>query len=100
MNLREWRSCNNLMNNHFVQDLKNQSILSVLSIGYSPQKIFADLKKEEYLKFRNTKNTLGYIDGGINPADIASRGASVQEIVNNHNWWNGPEWIKTGLITN
>lgn len=33
-------------------------------------------------------------EGGENPADIISRGATPAEIANNSLWWNGPEWLK------
>ena len=29
-----------------------------------------------------------------NPADLASRGCTMDELVNNNLWWNGPEWLQ------
>jgi hypothetical protein len=35
-----------------------------------------------------------HISGKVNPADILSRGAFPEEIVNNHLWFSGPEFLK------
>ena len=29
-----------------------------------------------------------------NPADLASRGCTMDELVNNNLWWNGPKWLQ------
>ena len=34
-----------------------------------------------------------YISTTENPADIASRGTSVQELQHNKLWWHGPDWM-------
>ena len=34
-----------------------------------------------------------YIGTKENPADVASRGSSVQELINNSLWWNGPDLL-------
>lgn len=34
-----------------------------------------------------------YVPTGINPADCASRGIFPQDLLENHNWWNGPEFL-------
>ncbi|CAD5217992.1 unnamed protein product [Bursaphelenchus xylophilus] len=34
-----------------------------------------------------------FIDGKLNPADIASRGAKVTELMHNELWWKGPEFL-------
>ena len=34
-----------------------------------------------------------YIGTKINPADVASCGCSVQELIDNRPWWNGPELL-------
>ena len=30
-----------------------------------------------------------------NPADIASRGCTVQQIADNELWWKGPDWLQS-----
>ena len=34
-----------------------------------------------------------YVETKFNPADIASRGAGAQELIENPLWWNGPEFL-------
>ena len=34
-----------------------------------------------------------YVDAGENPSDTPSRGATVDTLKNNKNWWHGPQWI-------
>ncbi|MCP4456771.1 MAG: DUF1759 domain-containing protein, partial [Cytophagales bacterium] len=36
---------------------------------------------------------LRYVTGSSNPADIASRGAMISELIDNVSWWKGPEWL-------
>ena len=36
--------------------------------------------------------------GKENPADLPSRGVSVEELMNNHLWFNGPSWLLDGAI--
>ncbi|MCG7879158.1 MAG: reverse transcriptase domain-containing protein [Candidatus Thiodiazotropha endolucinida] len=38
-----------------------------------------------------------YVDTKSNPADIASRGSTMQKLANNALWWHGPEWLKKPL---
>ncbi|XP_075151078.1 uncharacterized protein LOC142225184 [Haematobia irritans] len=35
-----------------------------------------------------------HVDSESNPADIASRGCSPDELKEHHLWWTGPEWLK------
>lgn len=34
-----------------------------------------------------------YVPGKQNPADCASRGMSVQQLINHNLWWKGPSWL-------
>ncbi|MCP4491128.1 MAG: hypothetical protein GY820_28000, partial [Gammaproteobacteria bacterium] len=34
-----------------------------------------------------------WISGEQNPADVASRGATISELMDNVSWWKGPEWL-------
>ena len=38
-------------------------------------------------------NQWHYVETKSNPADIASRGAGAQELIDNPLWWNGPEFL-------
>ena len=35
-----------------------------------------------------------HVSSKENPADLASRGISLQELVSSHLWWEGPAWLK------
>ncbi|XP_021964112.2 uncharacterized protein LOC110859463 [Folsomia candida] len=35
----------------------------------------------------------GFVRGVENPADCASRGITVKELINHQLWWNGPNWL-------
>lgn len=37
--------------------------------------------------------TLSYIPTKENPADVASRGSSMEALKTNVTWWHDPEWI-------
>ena len=37
--------------------------------------------------------TFGHAPSKENPADIASRGSTVQNLVENDLWWHGPKWL-------
>jgi hypothetical protein len=47
-------------------------------------------------KIRESNWPIYHVDGKMNPADIASRGCSPQELRTNDLWWHGPEWIIKG----
>lgn len=58
-------------------------------------------KRKEYVSNRVAKiqiQTKGaqwhHVPTEMNPADMASRGISPSELVNNKLWWNGPCWMK------
>lgn len=38
----------------------------------------------------------GFVRGIDNPADCASRGISVAELIHHPLWWNGPKWLQEG----
>lgn len=40
-----------------------------------------------------TDVVLKHIPGNLNPADIGSRGASIQELLDSTSWWNGPNFL-------
>ena len=42
----------------------------------------------------SNSNQWHHVDGKSNPADVASRGASLLSLKNNDNWWEGPHFIK------
>jgi len=37
-----------------------------------------------------------HVPSGDNPADLASRGVSVQDALNSQLWWHGPSWLISG----
>ncbi len=39
-----------------------------------------------------------HVAGIENPADLASRGASVRELCNSELWWNGPSWLTQPVL--
>ena len=39
--------------------------------------------------------TFEYVNTKENPADIASRGCTVQQIADNELWWKGPDWLQS-----
>ncbi|KII64479.1 hypothetical protein RF11_03887 [Thelohanellus kitauei] len=49
---------------------------------------------------KHTYFTWMHISGTVNPADIASRGVSRDELRNNDLWCHGPTWISKGKIYN
>lgn len=51
---------------------------------------FTYLSLTEFRKFVNKKH---YVASKSNPADIASRGAGAQELIDNCLWWSGPDFI-------
>ena len=41
----------------------------------------------------NKPNDWRYVKSEENPADLATRGMSVAELINSRNWWEGPAWL-------
>lgn len=39
--------------------------------------------------------TWRWVAGEDNPADLASRGVTPHDLINNDLWWHGPKWLKT-----
>lgn len=50
-----------------------------------------EIKSHQDIKF-------GYTPSKENPADIASRGSSVQNLAENDLWWHGPKWLKKSEV--
>lgn len=44
---------------------------------------------------RTDGGTWRHVPTADNPADLASRGLSAPEIINNDLWWHGPAWLKS-----
>jgi hypothetical protein len=45
-----------------------------------------EIKSEERIQFK-------YVPSKQNPADLATRGRSVESLRNDNLWWHGPEWL-------
>ena len=44
-------------------------------------------------------NRWDHCSGRDNPADLPSRGQTSEQLFNSQLWWNGPEWLKTAILT-
>ena len=42
----------------------------------------------------DSENIFGYVSSKENPANMATRGTSVQKLVKNELWWYGPPWLR------
>lgn len=49
--------------------------------------------QEQEIRDKTSPEQWHYIGTKENPADVASRGSSVQELIDNSLWWNGPELL-------
>ena len=47
----------------------------------------------QQIKDKTTPSQWHYVTTKDNPADLASRGATVQELINNLTWWTGPNFL-------
>ena len=45
------------------------------------------------IREQSSPNQWHYVETKSNPADIASRGAGAQELIDNPSWWNGPKFL-------
>lgn len=54
------------------------------------------LKKKCKKKRRHNDVNIRYIKSAENPADIASRGVTLEKLTNNDLWWQGPSWLGGG----
>jgi hypothetical protein len=48
---------------------------------------------ERIKEIRDNNIVIGYVKSEDNPADIATRGRTVEKLKNDKLWWNGPNWI-------
>ena len=67
-----------------------QCVLSWLH-SHRPLGTFVENRIKELMEDREIN--FHYISTTENPADIASRGASVRELQHNRLWWHGPDWM-------
>ena len=58
--------------------------------------IFVGNRVQE-IREKTSPNQWHYVGTKSNPADIASRGAGAQELIDNPLWWNGPEFLWSSL---
>ena len=65
----------------------------ILDFLASPRK-FDVFVKNRINKIRNYN--VRHIEGKLNPADIASRGANLEELKTNQIWWYGPNFLNCG----
>ncbi|XP_044167413.1 uncharacterized protein LOC122951466 [Acropora millepora] len=75
--------------------LSRRGILSTVSSIYDPLDLVAPVSLQgnrvQEIRDKTSPEQWRYIGTKQNPADIASRGSSVQELIDNRLWWNGPE---------
>ncbi|XP_060575793.1 uncharacterized protein LOC132733209 [Ruditapes philippinarum] len=53
--------------------------------------VFVSNRIREIKSYVTTK--ISYVKSKENPADVATRGATIHDLRNNKFWWNGPHWL-------
>jgi hypothetical protein len=53
--------------------------------------VFVSNRIREIKSYVTTK--ISYVKSKENPADVATRGATIHDLRNNKLWWNGPHWL-------
>ena len=67
-------------------------VLGWLNTNHTRLKVFVISRVTQIVSFVPA-HQWRYANTGDNPADIASRGMTVQELIRNELWWKGPPWI-------
>ena len=71
---------------------------SKIVLGYiaNKSKRFKDFvaNRVELIRNHTSPSQWKYISTCNNPADLCSRGMSVQDLINSNMWWHGPEFLK------
>ena len=60
---------------------------------YRSEKELKRFVRDKIREIRSFELRIGYVKSEENPADIASRGESVKNLMQNKLWWNGPRWL-------
>ena len=99
--------CNMMSHVKKVYDVKDEDIHyfsdSSIVIGWlqSGDLNFKPYVANQIVKIKKASSVKNWhhIPGDVNPADLASRGASIKSIMNSSLWRNGPEFWQTGIKT-
>ena len=59
--------------------------------SHKPLPVFVQNRLKEITSHKDIK--FRYVTTTQNPADLATRGVSTEELVNNQLWWHGPSWL-------
>ena len=59
--------------------------------SHKPLPVFVQNRLKEIKSHKNIK--FRYVTTTQNPADLATRGVSTEELINNQLWWHGPSWL-------
>ena len=70
----------------------NKTVLGYINNDTRRFHVFVVNRVQE-IREQISPNQWHYVETKSNPADIASRGAGAQELIDNPLWWNGPEFL-------
>ncbi|KAL9989289.1 hypothetical protein ACROYT_G003822 [Oculina patagonica] len=59
--------------------------------SHKPLPVFVQNRLKEITSHKDIK--FRYVTTTQNPADLATRGVSTEELINNQLWWHGPSWL-------